>query len=244
MDELLTRVLDAHGGLENWSKVTTLTARLSLGGPFWEARGWPGIYDNSTAQLDAHREHIAFTPFTTPDRKSVLDVESQRVAILSAAGDIVEERENPRRSFPLPFELATTWDALQVAYFAGYANWNYLTTPFLFTYPGVEANEIDPWEEDGETWRRLKVTFPKSIATHNTEQFFYFDSDHMLRRMDYSPDVTGAPPVAHYAYDHQEFDGFIFPTKRDVHRRDAEGIADKSQTAITIAIESVAIQRA
>ena len=243
MDELLNQVLHAHGGLDNWSTVTTLTAKLSLGGPFWELRGWPGIYDNSTAELHAHRQHIVFNPFTTPDRKSVLDVEPQRVAILSADGDVVDERENPRESFPLPFELTTPWDALQVAYFSSYANWNYLTTPFLFTYPGVESSEVDPWDEDGETWRRLEVTFPESIATHNREQFFYFDSDYMLRRMDYSPDVTGASLVAHYAYDHQEFDGFIFPTKRDVHHRNAEGIADKSQAGITITIDPVAVQR-
>jgi hypothetical protein len=31
-DELLARVLDAHGGLENWERVSKLEARLSLGG--------------------------------------------------------------------------------------------------------------------------------------------------------------------------------------------------------------------
>jgi hypothetical protein len=39
MDELLSAALDAHGGLDNWQKARTLTARLSLGGPFWAARG-------------------------------------------------------------------------------------------------------------------------------------------------------------------------------------------------------------
>jgi len=45
--------------------------------------------------------------------------------------------------------------------------WNYLTEPFVFTYPGVETREIEPWREDGETWRRLTVTFPETIANHN-----------------------------------------------------------------------------
>jgi hypothetical protein len=43
MDELLTLVLDAHGGLERWSGVSALTAHLSLGGPFWGAKGWPDV---------------------------------------------------------------------------------------------------------------------------------------------------------------------------------------------------------
>jgi hypothetical protein len=62
MDELLASVLDAHGGAENWKKLTKLTARLSLGGPFWAARGWPDVYADQTVTLDPHREHITFWP--------------------------------------------------------------------------------------------------------------------------------------------------------------------------------------
>jgi hypothetical protein len=58
----------------------------------------------------------------------------------------------------------------------------------LFTLPGVGTREIEPWSEVGETWHRLEVTFPSGIATHNTVQTYYFDSDTGLqRRMDYSP---------------------------------------------------------
>jgi hypothetical protein len=34
MNDLLDLVLEAHGGLERWSDVGTLTARLAAGGPF------------------------------------------------------------------------------------------------------------------------------------------------------------------------------------------------------------------
>ena len=53
--------------------------------------------------------------------------------------------------------------------------WNYLTEPFGFTYPGVQAREIEAWNEDGATWRRLAVTFPPSNANHNPGQVFYYD---------------------------------------------------------------------
>ena len=130
MQELLDRVLDAHGGLDAWMGTTSLTARLSLGGPFWELRGWSDIYTDQTVTLDTRREHITFTPFTDPDRASVLDVDPERVSIRTAAGDIVEERLRPRGSFPLPFDdFKTTWDAIQVAYFTSAACWNYLTAP-------------------------------------------------------------------------------------------------------------------
>ena len=47
---LLSSVLDARGGLENWSTVTELTAQLSLGGPFWAARGWPDVASTSRSR--------------------------------------------------------------------------------------------------------------------------------------------------------------------------------------------------
>ncbi len=143
---------------------------------------------------------------------SVLEVGPERVTIATRNGRTVEERLNPRRSFPLPFDpTGTRWDAIQVAFFTSAAIWNYLTAPFVFTYPGVEASEIAPWSEDGQTWRRLAVTFPRTIANHNANQVFYYDQEFMQRRMDYSPDVTGNPPVAHYTHDPRTFDGFCVP---------------------------------
>ena len=49
MDKLLSAVLDAHGGLQNWAGITRITAQMSLGGPFWGARGWPEVYSKQFA---------------------------------------------------------------------------------------------------------------------------------------------------------------------------------------------------
>jgi hypothetical protein len=83
-----------------------------------------------------YREHITFTPFTASDRISALDLGPERVTIRTQDGRIVEERVNPRESFPTTFDAASTpWDAIQVAYFTSAAVWNYLTEPFVFTQP-------------------------------------------------------------------------------------------------------------
>ena len=244
MEILLSSVLNAHGGLGNWSRVTTLTAKLELGGPFWKARGWPDIYAGQTVKFDAHREHITFTPFTAPDRISVLDVDPERVVIKTTGGDVVAERAELRASFPANYDFASTpWDAIQVAYFTSAAVWNYLTEPFGFTYSGVQTHEIEPWEEDGQTWRRLAVMFPDTNANHNADQVFYYDERFMLRRMDYSPFVTGSPLVAHYTYDARIFDGFVFKTRRMIYRRDANGIANQSFAPITMNVHSITIER-
>ena len=240
MDELLNDVLKAHGGLENWTKVTKLTALISLHGPFWAARGWPDVYLSQTITLDPHHEHITFSPFTAPGRTSILDVGPERIRITDAAGEVIEERVDPRASFPPAFEpMSTPWDAVQVAYFTSAAVWNYLTAPFVFARPDVVAREIEPWVEGDQTWRRLSVTFPKGIANHNADQVFYYDTDFMLRRMDYSPDVTGKPPVAHYTYDHASYDGFVFPKRRRVLLHDAAGVADQGFVPIAIDVAYV-----
>lgn len=41
----------------------------------------------------------------------------------------------------------------------------YFTIPFLYTYPGVVADELPPWEANGQTWRTLSVLFPEEIVS-------------------------------------------------------------------------------
>ena len=59
-----------------------------------------------------------------------------------------------------------------------------LTSPFLYTYPGFESEEVEPWHENGEEWRSLKVTFPDNIASHSKTQITHFGPDGLMRRHD------------------------------------------------------------
>jgi hypothetical protein len=242
MTNLLDSVLDAHGGLDRWLRLKRFTADMVFGGPFWAGRGWPELAGRARVMLDPRREHIELEPCVAGFHKAVFDVDPERVSLFAADGAAVE-RSIPRASFPMPFDpKATRWDAIEVAYFMGTANWNYLTEPFLFTYPGVEANEIEPWDEHGETWRRLAVHFPPTLPNHNPSQIFYYDARFMLRRMDYAPDVTGHSPIAHYTHDPKTFDGFVFPTRRLVHFHDAAGVVNQAFSSITIDVASVQLE--
>src|SRR5260370_34044004 len=97
--------------------------------------------------------------------------------------------------------------------------WTYLTSPFILTQPGVVSEEIESWDENGQTWRRLRVRFPNSIATHSTVQTFYFDKQGLLRRHDYEVDIQGSNPAARYVHDPIEVSGIILPTKRRMFSR-------------------------
>jgi hypothetical protein len=147
----------------------------------------------------------------------------------------LKQRTNPRDAFA-GHTPATPWDDLHLAYFSGYAMWNYLNTPFIFALPGFTAEEIEPWIENGATWRRLKVTFPASIATHSSEQVFYIGGDGLIARLDYFTDLTGVP-AAHYTSEYRDFDGIKIPTKRRAYRRNADGtpMTDGVGVAIDIA---------
>ena len=116
-----------------------------------------------------------------------------RVRIESLKGDWTEERQAPRTSYA-DHTQQTQWDRLHALYFCSYALWSYLTIPFLYTYPGFHTEVLPEWEESGEVWQRLKVTFPDSIASHSREQVSYFGEDGLLRRHDYTVDVLGGAP--------------------------------------------------
>jgi hypothetical protein len=136
-------------------------------------------------------------------------------------GAVVEERKSPRAAFA-GHERSTPWDRLHLTYFIGYAMWNYLTVPFLFTRRGFETRELDPHREGEETWRVPEVTYPPDIPAHCSVQRLYFDSDGMLKRLDYVTDVLGGVG-AHYCYDPKKFAGLVIPTLRRVVRRAPEG---------------------
>ena len=37
----------------------------------------------------------------------------------------------------------------------------------------MKTQELGPWDEDGQVWRRLGVRYPDSIGTHSADQVLY-----------------------------------------------------------------------
>lgn len=215
MNTLVDFSIAAHGGWDRWQQIKKLSAHVSVGGAIWHLKGWPDIFADAHVSIDPHRQHTEYTPFQKIGQHTLF--EPGRVAIVADDGKLIEERHSPRQAFT-GHAIATPWDALHLVYFTGYAMWTYLTTPFLFKLLGFKVEEIDAWDESGETWRRLKVTFPAGFHGHTREQTFYFNRAGLLRRHDYSVDIMGSGSVsAHYVSDHKTFGGVTFPTKRRVY---------------------------
>ena len=236
-DDLLELALQAHGGLERWRAIDALEARYRAGGlaPASKLRG-RGLRDFD-ARAETRRPHMTLRSYPSPGRRGVLDGESVRIE--AGDGELLEERASPLAEIHSPRRLLY-WDDLDFLYFAAYAMWGYLTAPFLFAEPGFETSEVEPWTEDGERWRGLRVRYPDGIPTHSREQVFYFDERGLLRRLDYTAEVFNSRAhAAHYCYDHREMAGLIVPTRRRVHPRRRNGTPRRAITLVAIEVESV-----
>lgn len=217
MNNLLAFAIDAHGGLERWNSFTKLEAPLSIDGAIWHLKQQPGLLTDKLFEIKTHTEQLTITPFTAPDRRSAFA--PGRLVLETLAGVVVESRENPEASFAGQ-TIETPWDSFHVAYFASEALWTYLTSPFLYTYPGFETEEIEPWHENAEVWRRLKVTFPDYVASHTKTQVTHFGPDGLMRRHDYTVDILGGATGANYPTNYREFQGIWMPTTRRIYAYD------------------------
>jgi hypothetical protein len=213
MTELLDQAVAAHGGAARWDRVTTLKVALSITGAIWYVKGQPDVLKNIVMVIDAGHERVT-TTFVDLGTQSVF--EPERVVIKAKDGTVVDSRDQPERSFDGQ-QQDTPWDAIHVAYFSGEALWTYLNTPFIYTEERFITEEIESIVVDGETWRRLKVIFPKEIKSHSREQILCFGPDGLLRRHDYTVDILGGATGLNYASEYRDFDGIIVPTKRRVY---------------------------
>jgi hypothetical protein len=158
MSDLLTLAVDAHGGLARWNQFKTVKARMSMEGALWQAKGHLPEMKDMRVEARLHEQRLVIDHVGC-DKRTVFTV--NRVTVEIENGRLLDFRENPRSSFAgQVFEAP--WDDIHNAYFTSYALWTYLTVPFVHTYPGFAVTELSPWRENGEVWRPLQATFPKS----------------------------------------------------------------------------------
>jgi hypothetical protein len=238
MGNLLETVIEAHGGLERWNQLDAVSVRGVNGGALWALKGQQDVLSDVFVRASLHQERESHHPFGAPDRRSAFTPE--RVAIETTNGDVVEAlKQQPRASFA-GHTLETQWTTLQLAYFVGTAMWTYLTQPFTFALPGFETSELDPWQEDGEEWRRLRVVWPSYLATHSTEQTLYVGEDGLFRRHDYDVEISGGSTAAHYISDYTKVAGVMVPTTHRIFPRQPDGQALSEPLLVSIDISEIA----
>lgn len=233
MIDLLEKVLDAHGGLDRWKKVSGVHSRQTATGQLFEFKNGSAQSPQRRMDVETGSQRVSATPF--PRRGSRGEFDHDRVWLENDEGETIDTLTDPRPSFA-GHTMETPWTELQALYFATYAAWNYMNVPFILADPDFDVREGEPWSEDGETWRRLLVTFPDRVITHSSEQTFYVNESGHIRRMDYNAEIVGrgGDGAAHYLFGHQNFDGIMYPTRRTVYPRRADNTPTPGPVLVNI----------
>ncbi|MFL6707624.1 MAG: hypothetical protein ACJ8HI_05390 [Massilia sp.] len=237
MEKLLEHAIAAHGGMARWNKFSVMTAHLTQGGIIWPLKRKAGMLDEVDITIKLHQPWTSHSPFGAPERHT--SVAPGRVAIEQKVGTVIEETSDARASFA-GHALDTPWTDLQLAYFVGYAIWNYFTMPFTLARPGFVLTELAPWQEAGQTWRRLQASFPAGLDTHSPVQTFYFSENGLLRRHDYQVDISGGAPAVHYLSGHEDVQGITVPTVHRIYVRDADGGHQSEPLVVSIDVSAIA----
>jgi hypothetical protein len=213
VSNLLDLAVRAHGGLDRWNKVKSISVAASITGAIWFVKGKGDALKDVIMTVETNKERLVMD-FVGQDKRSIF--EPARIVMEKTDGTVVDARNDPEKSFE-GHQRSTPWDDIHVAYFSGEALWTYLNTPFLYTHKGFATEEIPAIQVEGETWRRLKVAFPDSVKSHSREQISCFGPDGLLRRHDYTVDILGGATGLNYASEYRDVDGIIVPTKRRVY---------------------------
>jgi hypothetical protein len=234
MTELLSEVVEAHGGIGRWSSYKRLAAELSIGGHIWQQKRQPDLLDTMTSVMDLRQERVSMRRRSHPRHRMTFS--SSRVTFEEADANVVESCYNPRSTFSNQ-SAETPWNEFQVAYFSSSAVWTSLVAPFLYTYPGFYSEELEPCEFEGEVCRRLRVTFPDSVVTHTREQIAYFGPDGLLRRCDNVIEVLDVRTV-NRASAYKDFQGIRIPTVHEIFY-DKQRTGEPSGALVQIRISDV-----
>ncbi|MBR0906497.1 hypothetical protein [Bradyrhizobium liaoningense] len=204
---LLDDVIDASGGMARWNSLNRFTLHLSVGGTLLSNAGHAREFKDVTAEGSTRAQSVRFTGITGGEHSGSFQPDA--ITIESLNGEVLRTWDNP--TFASPEAGPALADELHLVFFCGVAIWNYLTTPFLLADPDVVVEELTPWRENTETWRRLRAQFPPRLVTLAPEQIFYFDETALQRRTDH--DLFGMK-VAHSSWAHDSFGGIVVPTLR------------------------------
>ena len=211
---ILHEAIEAHGGMDYWNSIGALDVELSARGFLFFAKRRP-VLNRVRMRSYTYEPRFTFFDFPKPGLTAEL-LANNRVHILDSQGTIIAERDNPRAAFHGIGHLFS-WDDLDFIYFAGYATWNYLTTPFMLMRKGFIIEALEPLDGELGKLTRLHVTFPADFPTHSRQQTFYFDDDRLLRRLDYTAEVVGGwAHAAHLCEDYRTFGKLVAPTRRRV----------------------------
>lgn len=96
MNDLLDSAVTAHGGLDRWNQINSITFDASITRAFWHLKGQRDALNDVRLQVDTTRQLVTIG-FAGQDKRSVF--EPGRVVVQRRDGSLIEARDDPERSF-------------------------------------------------------------------------------------------------------------------------------------------------
>jgi hypothetical protein len=93
MNDLLESAVAAHGGLDRWNQVKSITVDASITGALWDVKSKGGALKDVRFEVDTTRERLTMD-FAGQDKQSVF--EPHRVVIQRRDGALIEHARTRR----------------------------------------------------------------------------------------------------------------------------------------------------
>lgn len=185
-----------------WQRATGIEAEVSVTGLAFTLKRRP-FFQHARLTMDVAQPISAITPIgSNPQLTGALYHDTAK--LLDAQGQTIAERANARSYFPYGRRLLY-WDDLDMAYFANYAFWNYLT------YPRLLLNSSIRWAQINDN--TLLAEYPRHIPTHSAHQQFIIDPQTgQLQQRRYTAEVVSkVARVANQITAHSRQNGINYP---------------------------------
>jgi hypothetical protein len=218
---VLSDAVTAAGGHERWNRLNGFTAHMSMSGALIAEKYIEGSLKDIVVEGSTRDQRVRIAGIDGRDDRAIF--RPDWVGLEDAQGRLISKRDWPGRHFAQ--QCHAPWDLLHLAYYCGFAAWNYMTAPFLFQMPNVLVQELPTDSGSGRPWRKLLVEFPEAIATHCPRQTVHFDQRGLLRQFDFVAKEIGNLAVTQTVDAHQEFSGIIIPTLRRARVLEPDGSA-------------------
>jgi len=217
-NDLINRICNAHGGIDRWQMVESIQLQIDIFGPILLTKFNSPWLPDITANIFTDKPYVSIHDFPEEGHTSIFD--GFDVYIYNANDKIYCER-NYCNTDTLKAKPRLLWDHMDLVYFLGHALWNHSCSPYIFKNKGFECHQgLDHIEKNGTVLSTLNVRYPSHIPSHCKQQIFYFDQKGLLKRQDYTADITSPLAIGSHIYeDHKTFDGLVFPTHRRVFPR-------------------------
>ena len=237
--DIVERLIATHGGRAAWDDVISIRASLSSGGLAYASRFQSGKLVRRDVTVYPGQMRVLMRDFPSAGRWAEWCNDSVRIGRDGQGPHLA--RDHARARFR-GWLLHPRWDDLDLAYFVGYALWNYLSFPRLLELPGV-AWQILRGNRVGDP-SLVSVTFPTSVPTHCSQQYFHLDANGLLRRHDYVAEVFGPWAAgANLCLRSEVIDGLRLYTRRRVVPSVGRSASVPFPTLVWIDLDQVSVCR-